>query len=283
MEETALYRKRNIILKYFFLTVLLLIMLYPIFWLVGASMKESEEIFGNPSILPDAFDLSGYKRALEGISGVSMAQFMGNSLVLTTINVLVTVASSCFIAYGFARFDFKGKKLFFILMIGTMMLPNAVLIIPRYMVFNQLHWLNSYLTFWAPSLLGVNFFNIYMMIQFYRGIPKELDEAAKLDGCGSFQILVRIILPLSKPAVMSIGVLQFLWTWNDYFNSLIYINKVSKYPVSIGLQLMLGYNSVTDWQKVLAAGFMSIIPCVIVYAALQKYLVQGTVTAGLKG
>lgn len=277
------WMKKKHIGRYLILIVLLAVMLYPVFWLIGASVKADGEIFGNVSLIPKAVDFSGYKRALEGINGVSLLQFMKNSLVLTAVNVLFTIVSSCFVAYGFARFDFTGKKIFFLLMLGTMMLPNAIMIIPRYMIFNKLKWLNTYLTFWIPSLLGVNSFNIYMMVQFYRGIPRELDEAAILDGCGSFSVLTRILMPLCKPAVLSMGVLQFLWTWNDYFNSLIYINKVTKYPVSIALQMILGFNSSTDWQKVLATGFITILPCVVIYAFLQKYMVEGTVSAGIKG
>nr|WP_320127418.1 carbohydrate ABC transporter permease [uncultured Sphaerochaeta sp.] len=191
--------------------------------------------------------------------------------------------SSTIVAYGFARFDFKGKSFLFALMISTMMLPNAVLIIPRYLLFRNFGWLDSYKPFIIPQILAFTAFFNYMMIQFIRGIPRELDESAKIDGLGSFRTLFLIILPLCKSALFSVFIFQFMWTWNDFFNPLIYINSIAKYPVSLALRMSIDAQSAIEWNKVLAMSFVSISPIVFLFFSAQKYFVEGIATTGLKG
>ena len=185
--------------------------------------------------------------------------------------------------YSFARFSFPFKRLLFYIMLATLMLPNAVVIIPRFILFNKFRWVNSYLPFYIPALLACQSFFIYMAIQFLRGLPVELDESAKIDGCNSFMILWRILLPLSKSLVFSIVLFQFIWTWNDFFNPLIYINSVKKYPVSLALKMSLDINETTQWSNVLSMALLSMLPCIILFFAAQKYFVEGIAASGLKG
>lgn len=196
---------------------------------------------------------------------------------------LLTVLSATLVAYGFARFKFPGKKFLFILLLAMMMLPNAVVIIPRYTLYNKFQWVDSYMPFYAPAVLCCNSFFPYMIIQFLRGIPTELDESAYIDGCGTFKTLTHIILPLMKPALFSAGLFQFLWTYNDYFNSLIFINSVKKYPISLALRMSLDSESVVQWGKVLAMATVAVIPVMLLFFAAQKYFVEGIATSGLKG
>ena len=178
--------------------------------------------------------------------------------------VLFTIISSSIVAYGFARFEFPFKKILFPLMLSTMMLPNAVLIIPRYILFKNLNWLDSYKPFYAPQIFAFTAFFNFLMYQFYRGIPKELDESAYIDGYGSFRTLIHIILPLCKSAIFSMGIFQFMWTWNDFFNPLIYINSV-KHPVSLALRMSIDAEATVPWNRVLAMSLVSIIPVVIIF------------------
>ena len=191
--------------------------------------------------------------------------------------------SSSLVAYGFARFKFKGYGLLFGAMLSTMMLPNAVVIVPRYIMFRQMGWLNTYVPFYALSLFACYPFFIFSMVQFIRGIPKDIDESAFMDGCSTFGIFVYMILPLAKPCLFSMAIFQFIWTWNDYFNPLIFINSVNKYTVMQGLRMCMDSSSGISWGPIMALSLIAILPCVIIFFAAQKYFVEGVATTGLKG
>lgn len=169
------------------------------------------------------------------------------------------------------------------MMLSTLMLPGTVTMIPKYLIFNKMGWLNTYLPFIVPAALGSSAFLIYMVLQFIRGIPTELDESAKLDGCGSLRILIYLIVPLAKPALVSCVIFQSLWSWNDYFNPLIYINSTKKFPISLGLRLMLDSAGKNAWDQIMAMSVVAILPCLILFAVAQKTFVEGVSTAGLKG
>ena len=194
---------------------------------------------------------------------MTYTKFFLNTFVLVVPTTLLTIASCSLVAYGFARFKFFGKKVLFMLLIATLMLPNAVVIIPRYTLYNQFGWINTYMPFYAPALLACYPFFIFMLIQFLRGIPKDLDQAAYIDGCGTFRTFLQILLPLMKPALFSAALFQFLWTYNDYFNSLIFINSVSKYPISLALRLSLDAESVVIWGKMMAMAFVNVLPVML--------------------
>ncbi len=270
-------------LHYVLLTALGLILIFPLIYMFFATFKTSNEIFASMDLLPHAFSLDGYINGWKGVGQTGFMTFILNSFALTLPTVLFTILSSLCVAYGFSRFEFPGKKLFFSIMMALMMLPGAVLIIPRYLLFVHLGWVNSYLPFWIPALFATSSFFIYMFVQFFRGLPVELDEAATIDGCNSFGVLIHVLLPLCKPAIISAAIFQFIWTWNDFMAQYIYISSVSKYTVSLGLRMAIDGTARIDWSNVLAMSVVAMLPCVMVFLFLQKYFVEGIATSGLKG
>lgn len=268
---------------YLIIAVIGLVLLYPIIWMFFSTFKSNEDIFGSTRLLPSVWHFENYVEGWKGSSRLTYTTFFINTFKLVVPTTLLTVASACLAAYAFARFDFPCKGLLFTVLIGLMMLPGAVVIIPRYLLYNQFHWIDTYMPFYIPALLCCNSFFPYMLIQFLRGIPKELDESAYIDGCSTFRTLVSILLPLMKPALFSAGLFQFLWTYNDYFNSLIFISSQKMYPISLALRMSLDSESVVNWGKVMAMAFVAVLPVMILFFAAQKYFVEGIATSGLKG
>ena len=268
---------------YLIIAVIGLVLLYPIIWMFFSTFKSNEDIFGSTRLLPSVWHFENYVEGWKGSSRLTYTTFFINTFKLVVPTTLLTVASACLAAYAFARFDFPCKGLLFTVLIGLMMLPGAVVIIPRYLLYNQFHWIDTYMPFYIPALLCCNSFFPYMLIQFLRGIPKELDESAYIDGCSTFRTLVSILLPLMKPALFSAGLFQFLWTYNDYFNSLIFISSQKMYPISLALRMSLDSESVVNWGKVMAIAFVAVLPVMILFFAAQKYFVEGIATSGLKG
>jgi oligogalacturonide transport system permease protein len=260
-----------------------LVMLYPLIWLLFASVKPSNEIFSTINLWPSKFIFSTYLTGWKGNGQIGFAEFTFNSFKLVVPVVLFTLISSLLVSYGFARFDFFMKKTFFYLMIAMLMLPSSVIIIPRYLLFRDLGWINTYLPFIVPAMFATSSFFVFMFIQFFRGLPRELDESAKIDGCSSLKILLYILMPLCKPAIISAAIFQFIWTWNDFFDQLIYINSVSKFTVSLGLRMSLDTSQQVEWNQLLAMSIVAILPCVIVFFVSQKYFVEGIATTGMKG
>ena len=283
---TTRIRKRHkdgSVVDYLIIAVIGVILLYPIIWMFFATFKSNEDIFGSTRLLPSVWHFENYVEGWKGSSRLTYTTFFINTFVLVVPTTLLTVASACLAAYAFARFDFPCKGLLFSVLIGLMMLPGAVVIIPRYLLYNQFHWIDTYMPFYIPALLCCNSFFPYMLIQFLRGIPKELDESAYIDGCSTFRTLVSILLPLMKPALFSAGLFQFLWTYNDYFNSLIFISSQKMYPISLALRMSLDSESVVNWGKVMAMAFVAVLPVMLLFFAAQKYFVEGIATSGLKG
>ncbi|THF77288.1 carbohydrate ABC transporter permease [Cohnella fermenti] len=266
-----------------FLSLFGLAFIYPLLWLVAASLKPNADVFTTIGLIPSHIEWSSYKQGWVGIGRVTFTQFFLNTVKLVVPVVALTALSSAVVAYGFARFRFPLKKTLFSLMIATLMLPDAVIMIPRYILYRNFGWLNSYWPFYIPALLAVHAFFIFLLVQFFRGIPRELDEAAEIDGCGSFRTLTRVLLPLCVPALISVCIFQFIWTWNEFFNTLIYINSVSKFPVALGLRMVLDNEGAVNWNQVLAMCVVTIVPCVAVFFAAQKHFVEGIATTGLKG
>lgn len=258
-------------------------MVYPLIWLFASSFKTNADIFGSTGLLPSTYVWDAYALGWQGTGQYGFLDFFINTFVLVIPTVLFTIISSVVVAYGFARFKFPLKTLLFSIMIATLMLPNASIMIPRYILFNKMGWLDSYLPFIIPAAFATGAFFVYLMIQFIRGLPRDLDEAATIDGCNSFTVLTRVLLPLCKPAIFSVGIFQFMWTWNDFFNSIIYISSVRKFTVSLGLRLSLDASSAVSWNQVIAMSVVSIVPCILLFFLAQKYFVEGISTTGLKG
>ena len=279
-KEYNLFQKT---IMYLLLSAFGLFMIYPLIWLFFSAFKPNNEIFGSVDLLPKNVVWDAFYNGWKGSGQFSFGVFFVNTFELVIPVVVFTLISSTLVAYGFARFKFPLKKILFTLMISTLMLPNAVIIIPRYILFKNFDWLNSYLPFTIPALFACYPFFIFMLVQFFRGLPRDLDESATIDGCNSFTILVRILLPLCKPALFSAGIFQFIWTWNDFFNSMIYINSVKKYTVALGLRMSLDTTTAANWNEIMAMSVIAIIPCVLIFFFAQKYFVEGIATTGIKG
>ena len=270
------------ILLYLVITVCVTIVGYPLVWLFFSSFKESSEIFTSAALFPKEFTLNGYKNGWSSTAAVPFSVFLLNSCKMVFPTVLLTIISSCLVAYGFSRFRFKGQNILLTIMLATMMLPNTVVMIPRYVLFNKYGLLNSYMPFYLMAALAVNPFFTYLLIQFFRGIPSDLDEAAYIDGAGKLQILFRIILPLAKAPIVSVALFQTVWTWNNFFDPLLYIDQVKKYPVSLGLRLAIDADSAVNWNSIVAMSCVSMLPVVILFLFLQKYFVQGLMIGAVK-
>ncbi len=270
------------VIVYFVLTVVGILFIYPMLWMVFASFKNNQEIFGSVALFPKSWVFNSYAEGWKGNGQTNFSMFFANTFKIVIPVVVFTLISCMIVAYGFARFNFPLKKMFFGLMISTLMLPNSVLIIPRFILFKQLNWIDTYYPFIIPAMFAVYPFFIYMLIQFIRGLPRELDEAARIDGCGSFRILLQIIVPLCKPALVAAGVFQFIWTWNDFLGVMVYINDVKKYTLALGLRMSVDITEAVSWNSVLAMSVVAILPCVLLFFFAQKYLVEGIAATGIK-
>jgi len=259
------------------------LMIYPVLWMLSSSLKEGNEIFVNAhKLIPSVWTFSNYAEGFKGYSGQSFAVFLKNSAVVTALSVLGTVLSCTVVAYGFARISFKGAAFFFACMMMTMMLPAEVLTIPQYIFFHKIGWVNTFAPLIIPSFFGTAFF-IFLIVQFIRGLPVELDESARVDGCGHGGILFRIMLPLLVPAIITVSIFKFYWTWDDFFSPLLYLTKPEMATVALALKNMSDNSFGTSWGTVFAMSIVSLVPVFAVFVALQKYIVEGISTTGMKG
>ncbi|MFD1673854.1 carbohydrate ABC transporter permease [Alicyclobacillus fodiniaquatilis] len=265
-----------------FLTVFSFIMLYPVIWWIGASVKSNAELT-LPSLWPRNPQWSNYSKGWFSLSGVSFTKIFANTFWMEIWIVLGAVITSTLVAYGFARINFRFKRLWFAVLISTMMLPGQVLIIPQYILYNKFHFVNTYVPLILPFWFGGGAFFIFLLIQFIRGIPRELDEAAKIDGCSTYGIYYHIILPLIRPAVVTVAVFTFLWSWQDFYSQLLYLSSPVKYTIELALNMFLEQGWQVEWGQLLAMSLISIIPSIIIFFSAQKYFVEGIVTSGLKG
>ena len=260
-----------------------LVMLYPLLWLFAGSLKGPSEIWTNlSSLVPARPTLANYVRGWEGFGGVSFVTFYKNSFIYAGIGTLLTVASSAVVAFGFARIRFAGRGFWFAVMMLTLLLPVQVQIIPQYIVFTKLGWLNTFLPLLLPRIGGQAFF-IFLIMQFIRGIPRELDDAAAIDGCGRAGVFLRIILPLITPAMVAAGIFSFYFTWSDFLHPLIYLNDPRLYTISVALRAYADPAAATDWGAIYAMSALSLVPVFVVFVACQRYLVEGISTTGLRG
>ncbi len=262
---------------------LLAIVLYPLAWLAASSLKPNNEVARNLSLIPEAPTLDNYVRGWTGMETVSFARFFLNSTVIAVAVVIANSASCLVAAYAFGRLRFPLRGAFFAVMIATLLLPHHVLIVPQFVLFKFLGWIDTPLPLVVPKILATEAFFVFLMVQFMRGIPRELDEAAKVDGCSSNGIFRHVILPLSRPAIVTTAIFSFIWTWNDFFSQLIYLYSTDNYTVPIGLRLFLGSEGQTELGPMFAMSMLSLIPMFFFFLAFQRLLVEGINTSGLKG
>lgn len=259
------------------------VMIYPLLWMFASSFKAPSEIWTNiTSLIPQHFTLDNYANGWKGFGGITFATFYRNSFIYAVFGTLAAVTTSAVVAFGFSRIPFKGRAFWFTCMLMTLMLPAQVTIIPQYIVFSKLNLLNTFWPLILPRLGGQAFF-IFLIMQFIRGIPHELDEAAEIDGCNKFSIFTRIMLPLISPALITSAIFSFYWTWEDFLSPVVYLNNPKLYTISLALRSFADPSATTDWGAVFAMSSLSLVPVFILFIAFQRYLVEGISTTGLKG
>jgi multiple sugar transport system permease protein len=263
------------------LVVVLVVMIYPLVWLVGASFKPENQIFTTVSPFPLDFTFGNYLSGWTA-TGTSFGLYLANSIVISACVVVGNVVSCSLAAYAFARLDFAFKKMWFAVMLGTLMLPFQATLIPQYTIFYQLNWINTFLPLVVPYLLAYDAFFIFLMVQFIRGIPKELDEAAALDGAGHGRVFVSVILPLLRPALITTTILTFIWTFNDFLRQLVYLSDHTRYTAPLGLNSFVDKASGSSYGGMLAMSVVTLVPTVAVFLISQKRLVDGVANTGIK-
>ena len=246
--------------KYFVLILVGLIMIYPLLWMVSATFKDNSEIF----------------------AGISL--WVKNPTYVIP-KVIFTVVSACIAAYGFGRFDFPGKKIMFSVMLSTLFLPQVVLNVPQFLLYNSFGWINSpyYLAIWVHCAFATETYFVYQLIQFMRNVPRDLDEAASIDGCNSFQTLYKVIVPMLAPALVSCALFQFMWSCNDFMGPLLYVSTPAKYPMSLFVKLSMDGDTGFAWNRILALSLISILPQLIVFFCAQDQFVEGISAGAVKG
>ncbi len=257
------------------------VMLYPLLWMLASSIKPSALIFRDPSLLPSEIDLSNYAVGWNALTH-PFSHYLLNSAVLVLGTLLGNLLSCSAAAYAFARLNFKGRKVWFAIMLMSIMLPIHVVIVPQYVLFSELGWINTFLPIIVPHLLATDAFFIFLMVQFFRGLPRELDEAARIDGAGHARIFFQIMLPLSTPALATTAIFTFIWTWNDFFRQLIFLTKPDMYTVPIALRSFIDATGESSWGPMFAMSIVSLVPLFFVFLFGQKYLVKGIATTGIK-
>jgi multiple sugar transport system permease protein len=265
------------------LTAITLVVLYPLVWLLFSTFKPNSEFGSSIALLPENWTFDNYAKVMEGIAGVSMGKFFLNSLILAVGAVLGTVLSSALAAYAFSRIQFKGLGILFAAMIGTLLLPFHVVIIPQYIIFNELDLVDTFWPLLLPKFLATEAFFVFLLVQFIRQMPRDMDEAARIDGAGHARIFWSIILPLIKPALITCSIFAFIWAWNDFLGPLLYLTSPENYPLPIALRLYNDQTSSSDYGATVTASFIALLPVLGFFLVFQRFLVDGVATQGLKG
>jgi multiple sugar transport system permease protein len=258
-----------------------IIMLYPLLWMLSGSVRPENEIFSNSGLWPSSIDIDAYFRGWNGLR-VGFGTFFTNSLIVSGLSIVGNLATCSLAAFAFARLEFKGKNFWFAMMLGTLMLPYQVTLIPQYVLFHNLHWVNTFLPLVVPKFLASDAFFIFLMVQFFRGIPKELDEAAQMDGCSPWRIYWKILLPLSTPVLATAAIFTFIWTWDDFFGPLIYLSDTRTYTVQLGLRTFVDSSAESDWGGLFAMSILTLVPVFVFFLFFQRLLIEGIATTGMK-
>ncbi len=265
------------------IVLLTALVLYPLVWMISASFKPSSEFGSNQTFLPENPTFDNFVKVMEGVAGIPTWKFFWNSTILGIGAVIGTVISSSMAAYAFARMEFKGRPLFFTMMIGTLLLPFHVLIIPQYMIFRNLGMIDTFFPLLVGKFLATEAFFVFLMVQFIRNLPKELDEAARIDGCGHWRVFWSITIPLIKPALITSSIFAFIWSWNDFLGPLLYLNSPENYPLPLALRVFNDQSSSSDYGATVAISVLALLPVMLFFIIFQRFLVAGVATQGLKG
>jgi multiple sugar transport system permease protein len=268
------------IIVYCLLVAVSAILLLPFVWMLSASLKGSEEIFAvPPTWIPEKVHWGNYAEVFERMP---FMLYLRNTAFITLLTIFGTVLSSSLVAYSFACLRWPGRDKVFLFVIATMMIPLHVIMIPLFVIFKELHWLNTYKPLIVPAFLGGGAFNIFLLRQFFLSIPKDLFDAARIDGCSELRIYWNIAIPLARPALVTVAVLTFMFVWNDFLGPLIYLSDPTKNTLALGLALFVGQHG-TEWATLMAASMLMMIPMVLIFFFFQRYFIRGFVMSGMKG
>ena len=271
----------NLIINYIILSLLAIVFIFPFLWMISTAFKVPSEAYTiPPKLIPKTFTLDNF---IQGWQYADFTRYTWNTIIVTVLATLGAVFSASFVAYGFARFKSRYSNILFTIVLGTMMLPNQVLLIPTYILFSKLGWLDTLKPLIVPSYFGGGAFNIFLLRQFFKTIPVELDQAAKIDGANSFQIYFKILLPIIKPALMTVAVMSVAFHWNDFMTPLIYLNSDEHFTLALGLQFFQNSYGSSQVQMLMAVSLITVIPLLILFFIGQRYFVQGITMSGLKG
>ncbi|MDO5573075.1 MAG: carbohydrate ABC transporter permease [bacterium] len=277
-------KKINSILFHAGACILGFFMIYPLLWLLASSFKSNDTMFLNAySLIPQMWDVAtNYKSGFQGVGGVSFMTFLGNTVFVTLIGMFGCVFISLLAAYAFTRIKFRGSDFLFGCVMMTMMIPPQVMVVPQYIILKRLNLIDTRTALIIPWFFGGAFF-IFLLVQFFRGIPMELDEAAKIDGCGRIAILFKILVPVVKPAIVTASIFAFYWIWQDFFQPLIFMSSTEKFTISLALNMYLDPNSYNNYGGLFAMSVISLIPVLLFFVIFQRYLVDGIAMDGIKG
>ncbi len=260
------------------------IMIYPLLWMILSSFKPTNTVLPTAKqLIPTVWTLENYRTGWKGFMGYTFATFFKNSFFISILSTFGTLISSAFVAYALQRLKFKLRRVLFVLVLATMMLPPQILMIPQYMWFRRLNWVGTYYPMILPYFFAIQGFFVYLIMNFIDGVPSQLDEAAKIDGCSYYGIFFQIILPLITPALITSAIFSFIWRWDDYLSALLYVTKPEMRPISLALKLFNDPSSGSDIGATLAMSTLSIIPATVLFLIFQKSLVEGIASSGIKG
>jgi multiple sugar transport system permease protein len=274
-------RRLRSIGKHVMLTGVSLLMIYPLIWLVVSSLKPNDQIFRDLSVFTTDLTLENYSNGWNDLQA-PFGLFLINSSIIALGAIVGNLVSCSMAAYAFARLKFRGRTLAFTLMLGSIMLPFQVLLVPQFLIFKELGWLNTFLPLVAPKFLATEAFFVFLMVQFIRGLPKELFEAARMDGAGHFRSYFQITLPMIVPSLATTAIFTFIWTWGDFFGPLIYVRLPELFPASLALKGFLDAQSSSDYGSMFAMSVVSLLPLFLVFLFGQRFLIKGAATSGIK-
>lgn len=265
------------------LLVVLAVVLYPAFWVLVASVKPNADIITDASLIPNSITWEHFTAAFDGLAGVPLWRFFWNSTLIAALSVVGIVLSCSITAYALGRLSFPGRKAMFGLVIATLLLPGQVMLIPQYLIFSEMDVVNTIFPLVISKFLALDAFFVFMYVQFLRGIPRELDQAAKIDGAGHFRIFFSILLPLLRPAIITSAIFTFIWSWNDFLGPLIYLHEIEKFPLPRLLQSYENTEGVSNYGGMMAMNLLTLVPVVLFFLVFQKFLIRGIATSGVKG
>jgi multiple sugar transport system permease protein len=260
------------------------LMMYPVLWMLSASFKPENAIFSDLGLWPKQFTFQNYVSGWTALgTSLGFGTFFWNSFLVSVGAVIGNVISCSMVAYAFARLKLKFKPLWFAIMLGTVMLPYHAIVVPQYILFKSVGWINTFLPLIVPKFLATDAFFIFLMVQFMRALPRELDEAAKMDGCGPIRLFWRVILPLSTPALVTTAIFTFIWTWSDFFSQLIFLNTLQIFTLPVALRTFLDSTGTSSYGGLFAMSILSLLPIFGFFLAFQRLLTEGISTTGMKG